>query len=59
MDPEDRMQFLERLDGSDQVSVNAWEAKFIENNMNNATMTPAQATVVDNLVEKYGGRIGW
>ena len=57
----ERLKFLIRLDQAENVSVSDWEAGFIESHISKAYVEfgPKQREVVDKMIEKYGGRIGW
>ena len=46
MTDERRRTFLDALDGSDNVSVNEWEARFLESNVNRTEFSEKQKEVV-------------
>ncbi len=55
----DRLEFLKRLDASDDIEVTDWEARFIESAMNRHTgailFSDRQREVIAELFRKYGG----
>jgi hypothetical protein len=48
----ERLEFLEQLHSAN-LGLTAWEEEFVRNNLSNATMTPRQIAVVEELVRKY------
>jgi hypothetical protein len=57
-DDEELNDFLHALDDSD-IEASPFEAKFIESNLDIYIFTDRQREVIDEMIRKYGKRIGW
>ncbi len=57
-DDEELNDFLHALDESD-IEASAFEAKFIESNQDTYIFTDRQREVINEMIQKYGKRIGW
>ncbi len=57
-DDEQLNDFLQALDESD-VDVSDWESKFIQSNLDTYVFTDNQRKSIQEMIEKYGNRIGW
>lgn len=57
-DDEDLVDFLQSLDES-SVEVTEWESKFIASNLDSIKFSPAQRESIENMINRYGKRIGW
>ncbi len=53
-----RRDFLEQLDNA-EMEVTDWEARFLESNLGRDFFSDAQRQVIDQMMERYGERIGW
>lgn len=54
----DRRDFLKKLDEAD-VNVTDFEAKFISSNLLTDQFSPKQREVINQMMTRYGQRIGW
>lgn len=54
---DDRADFLQRLDDSDEIEVSAWEAQFLESNLDRKTFTEAQRRSIDRMFDEYNPRL--
>lgn len=52
----ERSDFLNQLDMA-PFEVSDWEADFIERNIRERNFTPKQRNVIDEMMEKYEGRL--
>lgn len=57
-DDETLLDFLHTLDDS-EVEVTEWESKFIAGNMDATGFTTRQRQAIEEMIQKYGKRIGW
>ena len=55
------LDFLRHLDDSDRVSVNPWEAKFLESVLfkQKRPLSVPQHAVIDRLKQRYAKSIKW
>lgn len=54
-----RRDFLRKLDDAKNISVDDFEARFIENNMNRSSFSPKQREIIDQMIERYGKAVKW
>jgi hypothetical protein len=54
----DYADFLKALNEA-AIEVSDWEAKFIESNLETEMFSPRQVVSLNELIERYGKRIGW
>lgn len=52
----DRREFLDALDADPNITVNDWEAQFIESTIARQTFSPAQRVAIDKMMTKYDVR---
>ena len=55
----DRGKFLRVLDCATEIDLTEWELDFLGNRLGQMSFTPKQRAVIDELIDKYGERIGF
>jgi hypothetical protein len=54
-----RGEFLQKLDASTKVTLWGFYLEFVESNLDCAAFTEPQREVIDEMISKFGERIGW
>ncbi len=56
---EDRIDFLKKLDETNKIELNKWEADFLESMLKGDIRSDKQRAAIDKMIEKFRDELKW